>query len=163
MQVVGWGYLIAIIAVAVIGGLISRNSFRDDWYASLRKPPLTPPQIVFPLAWSLLYVFIFIAGAGTDLLIQNPEELNTFRLLFALQLLLNLGWTVAFFGLRNIALAAVINLVLVLVNLFLLSIIIRYSALNFILFFIYTLWTIFALYLTVGIGLSNDNRSTPVV
>jgi len=37
------------------------------WYESLQKAPWTPPNIAFPIVWSILYIFIAIRGCKHDL------------------------------------------------------------------------------------------------
>lgn len=52
----GWTLLVVITAM---GGILSPPG---DWYAALQKPPLTPPNAVFPVAWTLLYATMIAAA-----------------------------------------------------------------------------------------------------
>ena len=49
-------YLIPVLACFAVG--ISASFFQAssiaEWYPTLTKPTLTPPNIVFPIAWSVL-------------------------------------------------------------------------------------------------------------
>ncbi len=67
------------------------------WYAQLHKPSWTPPNWFFPLIWSVLYVFIAIAGW---LIFSAANRLLKF--LWITQLLLNGVWSWLFFGLHRI-------------------------------------------------------------
>lgn len=52
----GWA---ALVFLAAMGGLLSPA---DAWYAGLAKPPLTPPDPAFPVAWTLLYGLMTVAA-----------------------------------------------------------------------------------------------------
>ncbi len=78
---------------------IDRNDLpAGAWYTALRKPAWTPPNWLFPIAWTLLYLFIAVAAARVALL---PG--NAFGMAFwALQIALNTLWTPVFFGKHRI-------------------------------------------------------------
>ena len=68
------------------------------WYQKLAKPPWTPPNWAFPVAWTSIYLLIAFAGARVA-----PMDGNQFALAFwALQIALNALWTPVFFGLRRL-------------------------------------------------------------
>ncbi len=70
------------------------------WYfTKLKKASLNPPGWVFPVAWTLLYAIMGLAIARVWA--TAPSEVRTAALaLFALQLVLNYGWSYVFFGLQ---------------------------------------------------------------
>ncbi len=68
------------------------------WYAGLNKPDLTPPSWVFGPIWTVLYVLM---GLSLYLIVQSGlknTEVKVGLALFALQLILNVGWSFFFFG-----------------------------------------------------------------
>ena len=70
-----------------------------DWYAGLKRPPLTPPDWIFGPVWTLLYICIAVAGW----LVWQRAGLRGARAAFAVflaQLALNALWSVLFFGLH---------------------------------------------------------------
>src|SRR3546814_7059593 len=72
----------------------------ETWYAGLHKPDWTPPNIVFPVAWSLIFVAIGIAAW----VVWRSAERGQARLpltLFFGHLLINVLWVFSFFGQRN--------------------------------------------------------------
>ena len=75
-----------------------------DWYRSLKKPGFTPPDWVFPVVWTSLYVLIAIAGAR----VANMPQAGLALALWALQVALNAIWTPIFFGLKKVRLALVV-------------------------------------------------------
>ena len=93
----------------VLGNLsaLTMGDSQQSWYPGLTRWPLTPPDWVFPVAWSLLYPAMGIAAwlvwRRRHLAIVGPA-----LTLFAVQLALNLAWTPAFFGLRSVALGFVV-------------------------------------------------------
>lgn len=93
---------IASFAISAAGGAITAGPVKS-WYPSLIKPPLTPPDLAFPIVWSLLYAMMAIAAW----LVWRRAGWTSAHVLFGIQLLLNLGWSALFFGLQNPALALI--------------------------------------------------------
>jgi benzodiazapine receptor len=81
-----------------------------NWYATLNKPFWTPPNIVFPIAWTLLYLMIAVAGA---FIFQGSNR--QLKILWVLQLLLNGLWSWLFFG-RHLVLIGMIDIIMMLVS-----------------------------------------------
>lgn len=78
-----------------------------EWYTSINIAPWSPPNIAFPIAWTILYMLIALAGS----LIQYKNDATLSRLWF-IQLALNAAWSWLFFG-QHWVLAALIDLVLI--------------------------------------------------
>ena len=105
-------YLIGGSAVLVTA-LLPKNSMastRSSWYECIR-PSLTPPSFVFPIVWSILYITLAIAIAHTILSEDNNYK-NIILPLYVVNLILNVIWSFAYFGRRNILLALIILLCL---------------------------------------------------
>ena len=93
-------FLAACFAAGSTGGLFSPG----EWYARLKKPWWTPPNWMFPVAWSILYVCMAAAGARAAM---SPD--NALAMAFwALQIALNGLWTPVFFGLRRMGLGMIV-------------------------------------------------------
>jgi len=71
------------------------------WYDGLEKPSWTPPDWAFPVVWSILYLFIAIAGW----LVWQQAGWSLALGLWIAQLVLNGAWSWLFFGLRRMDLA----------------------------------------------------------
>ena len=54
-------WIFVIQAVGATTGYFTRGSIRN-WYKSIKRSPLTPPNYVFPVVWTTLYIMIAIAG-----------------------------------------------------------------------------------------------------
>ena len=52
--------VISVLLTAVIGTLLIGNRTKESWYLNL-KPSFTPPNIVFPIVWTILFIMIAIA------------------------------------------------------------------------------------------------------
>lgn len=93
-------FLAACFAAGSTGGLFSPG----DWYDRLKKPWWTPPNWLFPVAWTLLYVCMAAAGARVAV---SPD--NGIAMAFwALQIALNGLWTPVFFGLKKMRLGLIV-------------------------------------------------------
>jgi tryptophan-rich sensory protein len=119
------------------------------WYVALQKPMGTPPGIVFPVAWTLLYLLMGIAVARVART-SHPLRQAALRL-FYLQLLLNAAWTVFFFGLQQPVFALVDLLMLDAAVLLTLLVFRRIDRVAGALLLPYLLWIAFATYLNAGI------------
>lgn len=89
-------FLAACFAAGSTGGLFPPGS----WYRELAKPTWTPPNWLFPVAWSVLY--LCMAGAAALVAVEPGNALA--MALWSLQIALNGLWTPVFFGLKRIKL-----------------------------------------------------------
>ncbi|NNF23634.1 MAG: tryptophan-rich sensory protein [Rhodobacteraceae bacterium] len=93
-------FLAACGAAAATGAMFQPG----EWYKSLNKPDWTPPDWVFPVTWTVLYLFIAFSGARIALIDGNAYAMG----FFAVQIALNTLWTPVFFGLRRMRAGLVI-------------------------------------------------------
>lgn len=93
-------FLLACLGAGATGGLFPPG----EWYQQLRKPRWTPPNWVFPVTWTTLYICMSIAGARAAMVEGSGLALA----LWGLQIAFNGLWTPAFFGLRRIRLGMAI-------------------------------------------------------
>lgn len=96
-------FLIVCIAVSGIGGAITATSV-GTWYQTLEKPSFNPPDWVFAPVWTALYVMMAIAGWRVWRRTRIAARWTALSV-FAVQLALNLTWSLLFFGLQRIDLA----------------------------------------------------------
>ncbi|WP_102109670.1 tryptophan-rich sensory protein TspO [Oceaniglobus roseus] len=74
------------------------------WYESLNKPRWTPPDWVFPVTWTTLYILMSWAATRVAMGYGNDTALA----LWGLQIGLNTLWTPVFFGLNRMRAAFVV-------------------------------------------------------
>lgn len=100
------GFVVLCLAVAAGGGAVTATSV-GTWYAALAKPAFNPPNGLFGPVWTALYLMMAFAGwrvwrrrgaagAGATRLALGA---------WAVQLALNFGWSLLFFGARLIGAA----------------------------------------------------------
>ena len=144
--------IILSLAVGMIGSTIQTSALAE-WYPTLVKSPLTPPAIVFPIAWTILYILM---GVSIGILVARGD-MSVVRL-WLLQLLVNFLWSVGFFALRS-PLAGLITILILDVLVFA-YIVYTYSISKGAawLFVPYMIWILFASYLTGYIYLNNDTN-----
>ncbi len=95
-------HLPSLIPFAVLVSLVALSGIMfepGDWYSRLNKPAWTPPALAFPVAWTILYGLIAIAGWLAWL--AGPVGRGPVFCVYALQLLLNAAWSWLFFGLQQ--------------------------------------------------------------
>lgn len=105
-----WPVMIAVAICFIVGAISSRfqHNALIEWYPYLNKPSVTPPDFVFPIAWSIIYLCM---GTSIGLAWYTPKrEFKPIMKLFVLQLLLNFTWSILFFTLHS-PIAGFINLI----------------------------------------------------
>lgn len=93
-----FSFLIWTIGLIAMGGAIGSltKSEISTWYSTLLRSPLTPPNYVFPVAWTILYGVIGACGW----LIWHSQacpKLSFIKILYVTQLIINWSWTPLFF------------------------------------------------------------------
>jgi translocator protein len=106
------------IAIPLIAGLIGSlftMAAIPTWYASLNKPFFNPPNWIFGPVWTILYILM---GISLYLIVREGLKTPLVRqgvALFAIQLVVNLVWSIVFFGMHSpVSALAVIFLLLAL-------------------------------------------------
>jgi len=93
-----WGvftiFLLACAAAAATGSFFAPG----PWYRALDKPAWTPPDWMFPVVWSVLY----LAAAFAATRVAGAEGSAYGMAFWAMQIAFNTLWTPVFFGLRKI-------------------------------------------------------------
>ena len=101
---------LATAAAAVVGSVASREGVQG-WYTKIRKPGYVPPNAVFPIAWTALYVDIAATSAAViDRLRADEQDAKARAYIAALgtNLALNAGWSWVFFGRRQLGSSVVV-------------------------------------------------------
>jgi tryptophan-rich sensory protein len=149
-------YVIVAIAICLFVGWLSsllNMASIAHWYPTLVRSSLTPPDVVFPVVWGILYVLIGISAG----LLYGVHDISKRLLLwlFAIQLLLNVSWNFFFFYMQSPILGFVNLLVLDVLGVayFIGTLWIRRVSAYF--FLPYLLWLVFASYLNMYIMIFN--------
>ncbi len=140
-------------AVGALAGLLTRDGTKL-YAATVAKPPLSPPPIVFPIAWAGLYALM---GTGAARVYLTPASVFRRRglRLYLIQLGFNFFWSLIFFNLRAYGAAFVWLAALWALILMMTAVFRRADRLAGLLQIPYVLWVLFAGYLNFGVWLLN--------
>lgn len=146
---------ICAVACLLVGWLSSlfQGESLSQWYPLIKKPSFTPPSMVFPIAWCILYV---LSGISAGLVLTSPKEGKTAPILiFCAQLFANFLWSVLFFGMQNPAAGLAGSIVLLILAALYAKSAWKISKTASILFVPYVLWCAFATILNLWIVFLN--------
>ena len=150
------GALIWIVVFQIIGYCLGRITQHDilSWYPTLHKSTLTPPDIVFPIVWFVLYCMLAISGY---LLWQyrNQPTAKLALVFYGLQMLLNWAWTPLFFYLHWIGVSFLCITAIIIFTLITIIITRNRYTLICAMLIPYFLWLLFAGYLNAVIWMLN--------
>ena len=89
-------WIVALIAIGSIIGSLTKLEI-SAWYSVLNRSNLTPPNYVFPVAWTILFGIIGTCGWLIWRESSFPK-LSVIKTLYVTQLILNWSWTPFFFS-----------------------------------------------------------------
>ena len=97
--------LVAAVLICLVAGLIGSfftvGSIKT-WYATIQKPSFNPPNWVFGPVWTALYVLMGLSAYLVWMNGWGRKEVRTALAVFGLQLVLNVLWSVIFFGAKEL-------------------------------------------------------------
>ena len=98
---IDWKKLIVSVAIPLGVGLLASFLSSDsmETFETLKKPFLSPPAWLFPVAWTILYVLMGIACYRIWVAVTTNENRNRALVLYGIQLAFNFFWTLIFFNL----------------------------------------------------------------
>ena len=142
-------YLFFPIMIGSIIGFVI-NKYID--YSILIKPPLSPPKLLFPIMWSIIYLLL---GISCYLYKKNSTNNKVIDYIYYLQLIVNYLWSFIFFvwKLRFIAVIWIILLLILVISLY--KLYYNKYKISAYLLIPYIIWTMFTTYLTIGIYILN--------
>jgi tryptophan-rich sensory protein len=133
---------------AAIGSIFTASSV-GNWYQTLQKPFLNPPDWIFGPVWTLLF---FLMGCSLYLVWQSDREgKKKAYLIFGIQLVLNILWSVLFFGLQSPSIAFAEIIILWVFIIWNIAVFRKFSSAAAWFLVPYLLWVSFAAYLNFSI------------
>ena len=145
-------YLKAIFIPLIVGGVFGFLSSSSTVYSSLIKPFFSPPAVVFPIVWTILYILMGISYG-----ILDSKGLINYKInkTYYLQLIVNALWSFFFFtlGWRFFAFLWIILLFLLIISM--IDKFYRKNKTAGLLQIPYALWVVFAAVLNFSIFLLN--------
>lgn len=149
-------YAFWILLAEAVGGLsgwLTREGTRL-YSTAMEKPPLSPPAILFPIVWVILFALMGI-GAARIYLSPPSEARSQSLLIFVAQLAVNFFWSILFFNLQAYGFALLWLLFLWLLILWMILTFRKADRAAALLQIPYLLWVTFAAYLNLGVWLLN--------
>lgn len=89
-------------AVGALSGFMTRNGMKE--ISGMPQSVLTPPSIVFPIVWGILYALLGI-GAARVWLAPDSRERSKGLWLFVFQLIFNFFWSLIYFNMQRFGFA----------------------------------------------------------
>lgn len=140
-------------AVGGLSGWLTRDGAKA-YSESIIQPPLSPPALVFPIVWGILFALMGIGAARIYLASPSRERTNSLRI-FLLQLAFNFFWSILFFNLQAFGAALVWLLILWGLILWMIVTFRKVDPLAAWMQIPYLLWVTFAAYLNYGVWMLN--------
>jgi benzodiazapine receptor len=138
----------------LLGSLIGNIGRPDKWYNNkLKKPELNPPNYIFPIVWTILYLMI---GFSYYLALSKTKDIKNW-ILPILHLLLNFSYSPMFFYFRELLLSSILTTLILITGLMIIYqfSILDKSLISTYLLIPYIIWLCFANYLSWSIYLIN--------
>ncbi len=147
---------VCILIPIVVGQLAAFLSLEEvKIFATLNKPPISPPAWLFAPAWIVFYTCMGIASYLIYISESKGKERDKALKLYAIQLVVNFFWTLIFFNMGQYYLALVWIIFLGVLIIFTMRSMKLISKTACKLMIPYLAWIIFATYLNLGIALLN--------
>ena len=136
-----------------LSGLLSRNGTAIFQQTAV-QPPLSPPAILFPIVWGILYALMGIGAARISLAPDTPQKQQSLNL-FVAQLIVNFFWSLIFFNARAYGFAFFWLLLLLGLVIWMTLSFRSTDHLAAWLQIPYLIWLLFAAYLNLGVWILN--------
>ena len=149
-------YVLWILLAEAVGGLsgwLTRDGTKV-YTETILKPALSPPSIVFPIVWGILFALMGIGAARVYLKVMS-EDRSRSLVLFIVQLIFNFFWSIIFFNFQKFGLAFIWLLILWALILWMTISFRRVDKAAAWLQIPYILWVAFAGYLNFGVWMLN--------
>lgn len=142
----------SILIPVIIGGIVGLIISGSIDYISLQKPVFSPPSILFPIVWTILYILM---GISYGILKSNNLTDSKINLIYYLQLFVNAMWSIIFFTLKFRLFAFIWIIILDILVIIMIIKFYNKNKLSGLLQIPYLLWILFASYLNLSIYLLN--------
>lgn len=142
-------WILATEAVGILSGLLSRQGTKI-YSEMIEKPALSPPAILFPIVWTILYALMGIGAARVDAARQGPDRSKALNV-YVIQLVVNFFWSLIFFNAQAYGFALLWLLLLWVLIILMIVWFWRVDRPAALLQIPYLLWVTFAAYLNYGV------------
>lgn len=144
--------LFYIVITLIIGSVPSIFVYTNNVYEKLNKPFLSPPGILFPIVWSILFILMGVSIYRVNKYKRNYENPN---FIYFFQLIVNSLWTPIFFGLNFYFFAFLWLILLIVLVLIMYRTFYKIDKTSAYINIPYIIWLLFAGYLNLFIFILN--------
>nr|AQS29710.1 hypothetical protein [uncultured archaeon] len=134
--------LIIVFAVALLGSLFTSPNTNTEWYQQI-KPLITPPSYIFPIVWNILF-FLITISLYLSWTSSSKKQKPKLVVVFAINFVLNILWSIIFFGMKNPTLAFAELIIFWLSIIFMITTTYKINKTSSYLLIPYLLWVTFA-------------------
>lgn len=145
-------YLESVLIPIIVGGIIGLIISDSIDYDTLTKPFLSPPSLLFPIMWTVLY---FLMGISYGILKIRHLDDTKIKIIYYLQLFVNAFWSIFFFSLKWRLFSFIWILLLDFLVGWMIVLFYRKNKTASLLQLPYLFWILFASYLNLAIYLLN--------
>ena len=142
------------LGVGALSALISMSGMKN--FEKVQQPPLTPPNWLFPVVWTILFILM---GISAYLIYKSNTENNEAKtaalIIYGAQLIVNFFWSIIFFNFQAYLFASVWILLLFFLIILMIKLFYPINKTASYLQIPYLIWVGFATYLTIGVLLLN--------
>lgn len=92
-------YIISLFIVSItafLGSYFTKENVNSEWYSCI-KSTITPPNIIFPIAWTIIYILLFFCFS-----ISIQKKYTNIISLLILIFILHVLWCYTFFTVKNV-------------------------------------------------------------
>lgn len=146
---------VLFISVSVLTGLFSALLTRNNMniYDKISTPPLSPPGILFPIVWTILYILMGISAAR--IYTANNNKWSSSLSVWSVQLIVNFLWSILFFNYQAFLLSFIWLVLLLILIVIMIFVFYKTDKAAGLIQIPYFLWVTFAGYLNFAIYLLN--------
>lgn len=145
--------ILIVEGVGLLSGFLAGNS--REVYKTILKPALSPPGLVFPIVWTILYALMGVAAYLVCFSIVDLSKKYKALSLYTIQLFINFIWSIVFFRFQSFGIAIIVILILDIIVLFTIFSFYKVNKKAFYIMIPYFIWIVFATYLNIGIYILN--------
>jgi translocator protein len=146
--------LIIPVGGGALVGYLNRNSF--EVYKNLEKPFFSPPAIVFPIVWTVMYILMGIAAYRFYMKNKIKVLNRDGYFYYIVQLLCNFAWIFLFSSFRLYGLSFLLIIVIIILILIVTLKFLRLDKIAGVLMFPYIIWLAFAGVLNYFVWMLNE-------
>lgn len=136
----------------IIGGIIGFTISNSINYNTLIKPSFSPPSILFPIVWSIIYLLM---GISYFIIKKTNNSDIKINFTYYLQLFVNAIWSIIFFVFEWRFFSIIWIILLDILVIYMIYLFYKKVKISAYLNFLYLVWILFATYLTIGIYILN--------